>query len=91
MLGPVHLSPLVHRQEGAVLTELVGSVMYMAPEVINERYGKESDLWSCGVTLYLMLSGRPPFQGKTDEALIEAIESAELDLTSDPWPSISGE
>lgn len=48
----------------------VGSAEYMAPEVVDafvgdaEAYDKRCDLWSLGVILYIMLSGRPPFQGR---------------------------
>ena len=33
----------------------------MAPEVIQQRYGPESDIWSVGVVLYVLLSGASPF------------------------------
>ena len=47
----------------------VGSAEYMAPEVVDLflgeafSYDKKCDLWSLGVTLYMMLSGHPPFSG----------------------------
>ena len=36
--------------------------MFMSPELINQHYGKQSDIWSCGVLMFIMLCGQSPFK-----------------------------
>jgi calcium-dependent protein kinase len=38
----------------------------VAPEVLQHWYGAEADCWSVGVATYILLTGRPPFNGKSE-------------------------
>ena len=61
----------------------------MAPEVLQQRYGPEIDIWSAGVILYILLSGVPPFWVETEQGIFDATFRGNNDFESEPWPSIS--
>ncbi|KAL1196367.1 Calcium-dependent protein kinase 22 [Cardamine amara subsp. amara] len=70
-------------REGETFESFVGSKYYIAPEVLGGSYGKEIDIWSAGVILFILLSGAPPFD------TYDEIKEGKLDFDSQPWPSIS--
>jgi len=75
------------------LSEKQGTWAYWAPEMFGEsRYlGKEVDMWSLGVILYILLSGRHPFDapGRSDAKMRGAIQTAQLSFEHEVWGHVS--
>ncbi|VDL89304.1 unnamed protein product [Schistocephalus solidus] len=69
----------------------IGTPHYMCPEMVrHESYGKPVDAWSCGVFLFVLLSGSLPFYG-TRDALYTQILTGQYRMNPDIWNSISAE
>lgn len=74
---------------GQRLHGTVGSPFYIAPEVLSGGYNQAADVWSAGVILYILLSGIPPFWGKSKSRIFDAVRAADLRFQPDPWDHIS--
>ena len=61
-------------------TKSVGTPYYMSPEIIDGHSVPQSDIWSVGIIVYLMLTGKYAFQAKDGENLYEKIKNNEIDM-----------
>jgi serine/threonine protein kinase len=59
--------------------------------VLKKNYNEKCDLWSCGVILFILLSGEPPFNGYTDEEIMNNVKTGEYNLKSRKWDKVSKE
>ena len=67
-----------------------GTPGYVAPEILEQKgYGKEVDLWSIGVILYILLCGFPPFYDDNNSLLFMAIKKADYSFPSPYWDKVS--
>ena len=66
-----------------------GTPYYIAPEVLVGTYTEKCDLWSIGVILYIMLSGKPPFNAASEPEIMKKVKRGTWAFTGDVWPSIS--
>jgi calcium-dependent protein kinase len=78
-------------EKGQTENKYVGSSYYMAPEVIKRKYDEKCDIWSCGVILYILLTGKPPFDGVDDDEIIESVKEGEYDTETFPYNTLSNE
>lgn len=67
----------------------VGTTFYMAPEVITGKYNEKCDVWACGVILYIMLCGKPPFYSQNEEELKKKICSMKFGFDFPEFKKIS--
>ncbi|CAG9312073.1 unnamed protein product [Blepharisma stoltei] len=72
-------------------TGVVGTTYYMAPEVFNGSYNEGCDVWSCGVIMYILLTGSPPFGGKTDDEIMAKVKEGVYTTESSAFRLISPE
>ncbi|CAG9334375.1 unnamed protein product [Blepharisma stoltei] len=71
------------------MTKKYGTAYYIAPEVLRKDYDEKCDMWSCGVILYILLSGKPPFYGRTDRDILRMVEKGEYSMKGTIWSTIS--
>jgi calcium-dependent protein kinase len=57
------------------MNQTYGTAYYIAPEVLSSEYNEKCDIWSVGVIMFILLSGRPPFDGKDDKEIVKKVRT----------------
>ena len=71
--------------------KIKGSLYYMAPEVFSKKSDEKCDIWSCGVVLYLLVTGKYPFNGKDQKEIIRNIKEGRFSFPEDIIDKLSNE
>lgn len=76
------LSDFFNKENNDMVTKSCGSILYASPECLSGQpyNGRSTDAWSCGMTLYSLITGRSPWKGQDEETVSEEIFTTEIRL-----------
>jgi calcium-dependent protein kinase len=66
-----------------------GTFHYMAPETVNRSYNEKCDVWSCGIIMYVLLTGKKNLPGLTDKQDPKKLQMIKFDFSSPVWAKFS--
>lgn len=73
------------------MNKISGTPYYIAPEVLFEKYDEKCDIWSCGIIMYIMLCGYPPFNGENDDEILGKIKIGKFTFPEEEWDNVTDE
>ena len=79
----------VNKNKHTRLSGIIGTSIYCSPEVVDDLYDELSDEWSCGVLMYILLSGEPPFQGESEEEIFQKIKKCKYEFNPKEFDEVS--
>ena len=82
-------SKIFSPQKKTTFEDTIGTLVYCSPEVLKNKYDQKCDIWSCGVIMYLLLCGKFPFSGKSEEEIIKKILFGKLNFNSKQFQNVS--
>ena len=69
--------------------DTIGTLVYCSPEVLKNNYNQKCDIWSCGVIMYILLSGKYPFYGTSEEEITKKILTGSFDFNDRHFINVS--
>ena len=82
-------SKIFSPQKKTTFEDTIGTLVYCSPEVLKNKYDQKCDIWSCGVIMYLLLCGKFPFSGKSEEEITKKILFGKLNFNSKQFQNVS--
>ena len=82
-------SKLFSKKKHKKISGIIGTSLYCSPEVVDDLYDEKCDEWSCGVIMYILLTGKVPFPGDTEEEIFEKIKKCQYNFNDPKFNNVS--
>ena len=76
-------------ENGQQMSTKAGTPYYVAPQVLSGKYDQMCDVWSCGVIMFILLCGYPPFYGDTDAEVLRKVREGVFTFNPADWKNVS--
>ena len=71
------------------LRGIIGSTLYCSPEIVDNLYDEKSDEWACGVMMYILIAGEPPFKGEDEDEIFYNIKQGNISFDTNKFYNVS--
>ena len=79
----------IFTQYKRTFADTIGTLVYCSPEVLKNNYNQKCDIWSCGVIMYILLCGKYPFYGSSEEEITKKILTGNFDFNDKHFQDVS--
>ena len=79
----------IFTQYNRTFEDTIGTLVYCSPEVLKNNYNQKCDMWSCGVIIYILLCGKYPFYGSTEEEITKKILTGNYNFDDKHFDNVS--
>ena len=79
----------IFSQYNRTFEDTIGTLVYCSPEVLKNNYNQKCDMWSCGVIIYILLCGKYPFYGRSEEEITKKILTGNFNFDDKHFVNVS--
>ena len=79
----------IFSQYNRTFEDTIGTLVYCSPEVLKNNYNQKCDMWSCGIIIYILLSGKYPFYGTSEEEITKKILTGNYNFDDKHFDNVS--